>query len=301
MLLRQKELLVPGWKENVINLIQFPRCGCIPTISPYALKLETWLRFNKLNYTNVSNELVKGSKKGQIPFIEHNGQQIADSNFIIDHLKKTMELSIDRNLSTRERADQLAYHSLIEDSLLRTMVYFRGQDLKWLATEDGLIRHLSGVKKFLFKNFFLAQLQKNAIHLNVYNNYFKKATMIQGVGRHSAQEVNLLAKKDLTALSTFLGNKRYFFGDKPTMVPLFFPTILKRLLKLDATAFGTLAQLLYTPLNGSEVKMFIEQSTPNLVQFTERVKSEYWSDWQVLTTNLIMNANDPVVGSKHHA
>ncbi|KAI6178713.1 hypothetical protein M3Y98_00531100 [Aphelenchoides besseyi] len=279
MLLRQKELLVPGWKENVINLIQFPRCGCIPTISPYALKLETWLRFNKLNYTVI-----------QIPFIEHNGQQIADSNFIIDHLKKTMELSIDRNLSTRERADQLAYHSLIEDSLLRTMVYFRGQDLKWLATEDGLIRHLSGVKNS------------------------KKATMIQGVGRHSAQEVNLLAKKDLTgsaikfkclsiylALSTFLGNKRYFFGDKPTMVPLFFPTILKRLLKLDATAFGTLAQLLYTPLNGSEVKMFIEQSTPNLVQFTERVKSEYWSDWQVLTTNLIMNANDPVVGSKHHA
>ncbi|KAI6225607.1 hypothetical protein M3Y95_00715100 [Aphelenchoides besseyi] len=274
---RQKELLVPGWKENVINLIQFPRCGCIPTISPYALKLETWFRFNKLNYTNVSNELVKGSSKGQIPFIEHNGRQIADSNFIIDHLKKTMELNIDRNLSTQERADERAYHVLIEDSLLRTMVYFRGQDFKWLATEDGLLRNFSGVKKFLFKNLIHGQIQ----------NSLKKASMIQGVGRHSAQEVDQIAKKDLTALSTFLGSKPYFFGNKPTT--------------LDATAFGLLTQLLYTPLNGSEIKKFMEQSTPNLVQFTERIKSEYWPDWQVLITNLVMNANDPVVGSKHHA
>ncbi|KAI6203429.1 hypothetical protein M3Y94_00555100 [Aphelenchoides besseyi] len=128
--------------------------------------------------------------------------------------------------------------------------------------------------------------------------------MIQGVGRHSAQEVDQIAKKDLTALSTFLGSKPYFFGNKPTT--------------LDATAFGLLTQLLYTPLNGSEIKKFMEQSTPNLVQFTERIKSEYWPDWQVtliqnkhsiyvkqkqqvLITNLVMNANDPVVGSKHHA
>ncbi|KAI6203428.1 Outer mitochondrial membrane transport complex protein domain containing protein [Aphelenchoides besseyi] len=185
---RQKELLVPGWKENVINLIQFPRCGCIPTISPYALKLETWFRFNKLNYTVMLRvERMKtftDQAKVKFLFIEHNGRQIADSNFIIDHLKKTMELNIDRNLSTQERADERAYHVLIgklstvdltpqmsvEDSLLRTMVYFRGQDFKWLATEDGLLRNFSGVKKFLFKNLIHGQIQNSVIYLDVYNN-----------------------------------------------------------------------------------------------------------------------------------
>jgi hypothetical protein len=43
-------LLVRDWKQDVINLVQFPRCGCIVSTSPFAIKLETFIRFNKLNY-----------------------------------------------------------------------------------------------------------------------------------------------------------------------------------------------------------------------------------------------------------
>ena len=63
--------------------------------------------------------MTKASSKGQLPFIELNGRQFADSNFIIDHLKSHFKLTIDENLSDREKADARAYTILIEESLFR--------------------------------------------------------------------------------------------------------------------------------------------------------------------------------------
>lgn len=45
-----KGLLVRNWKQDVINLVHIPRTKSIPDVSPYGLKLETWLRINKLDY-----------------------------------------------------------------------------------------------------------------------------------------------------------------------------------------------------------------------------------------------------------
>jgi len=95
-------------------------------------------------------------------------------------------------------------------------------------------------------------------------------------------------QKSLSALSEFLGNKQYFFGDRPST--------------LDATAFGTLAQFVEAPLTNSDIKQFIEQNTPNLLEFVRRIQREYWPDWDVLTQHLVMNAedvNNKQVDSKH--
>ena len=47
--------------------------------------METWIKLNKIKYENVYS--IKFSKKGQIPYIELNGEQVADSNIIIPKLK----------------------------------------------------------------------------------------------------------------------------------------------------------------------------------------------------------------------
>jgi hypothetical protein len=159
MLKRQKDLVVRDWKQDVINLVQFERCGVIPSPSPFCLKLETWLRFTKLNYTNISNNFKIGSAKGQLPFIELNGRQIADSNMIIEELKKVFNLSIDRNLSSQERATERAYTVLIEESLFRTIMYNRSRNFQWLATDKGYIRHFTGIKKILAEKLLAKQLQ----------------------------------------------------------------------------------------------------------------------------------------------
>ena len=64
----------------VINLIKF------------SLKLETWIKLNKIPYENVYS--IKFSKKGQIPYIELNGNQLADSNLIIPRLKVIIQINI---------------------------------------------------------------------------------------------------------------------------------------------------------------------------------------------------------------
>ena len=67
-------------------MVQFPVSPQMRTISPFALKLETYLRMNKVNYEPIYT--LRFSKKGQIPYIELNGEQIADSNIIISELEK---------------------------------------------------------------------------------------------------------------------------------------------------------------------------------------------------------------------
>ncbi|VDM45972.1 unnamed protein product [Toxocara canis] len=44
-------ILKRDWQKDHVYLIQFPRAGCIPTLSPFALKLETWLRITGINYS----------------------------------------------------------------------------------------------------------------------------------------------------------------------------------------------------------------------------------------------------------
>jgi glutathione S-transferase len=88
----------------------------------------------------------------------------------------------------------------------------------------------------------------------------RAALHAQGLGRNSPAEVDEIAKKDLTTLSTLLGDKNYLYGDRPTTI--------------DATLFGTLVSLWDPPLNSKEIKPFMEQQTPNLVAYIKRIKSE---------------------------
>ncbi|WKX88240.1 hypothetical protein Q1695_008125 [Nippostrongylus brasiliensis] len=260
-------ILKRDWEKDHVYLVQFPRAGCIPSPSPFALKLETWLRMTDVPYTNISNEFTKMSNKGQIPFVEVNGRQVADSNFIIDHLIDVFDKkNVDDRLTPMEKSYARAYHALIEDSLRWVLIYQRGRDNKWFATDEGFLSHLSGVKKFAFKNVFCERLRKKIAAMS----------FAQGMGRNTPEEVVLLAKKDLDAINMFLGNKKYFFGDKPTT--------------LDCTMFGHLAQFLYTPLVTPEIRTHMEQNTPNLVAFVARMKDAYWPDWEQATKELSLNS-----------
>jgi len=97
-----------------------------------------------------------------------------------------------------------------------------------------------------------------------YNKLKAKADH-QGIGRQNAADVLATGKEDLRAISAYLGDKNYLAGDKPN--------------KLDATAFAHLSQFLYIPTE-NELKTYIKEECPNLVNYMERMKTQYWSDWE---------------------
>ena len=77
-------------KPGTVVLHQFSRKDYfwprVITGSPPCLKLETFLRMAKLPYENDFSFTF--SKKGKMPWIEFNGQEVADSNFCVRFLQK---------------------------------------------------------------------------------------------------------------------------------------------------------------------------------------------------------------------
>lgn len=60
-----------------------------------------------------------------MPYIEDEGQVIADSGFILDYLKATYGDPLDSRLTAQERAVALGFRRLLEENLYWVAVYSR--------------------------------------------------------------------------------------------------------------------------------------------------------------------------------
>ncbi len=64
---KRSKLMKPDFEKDVVYLVQFPRAASVPSLSPFALKLETWLRMADIRYQvcilifEHINELTRGT------------------------------------------------------------------------------------------------------------------------------------------------------------------------------------------------------------------------------------------------
>jgi len=47
---KRSKLMKPDFEKDVVYLVQFPRAASVPSLSPFVLKLETWLRMADIRY-----------------------------------------------------------------------------------------------------------------------------------------------------------------------------------------------------------------------------------------------------------
>lgn len=77
---------------------------------------------------NVDHKFKFHSKKGQLPFIELNGQQIGDSTTIIKELSQRFEKDIDAGLTKEQKNISHAMISMVENHLTFVILSWRAKN-----------------------------------------------------------------------------------------------------------------------------------------------------------------------------
>ena len=173
----------------MIKLYQFPPVFG-RNVSPFTLKLETWLRLAELPYEVVAIRNPGQGPKGKLPFIEDDdGTFVADSSLIIAHLSRTRGIDLDAGLDPVQRAQALALQRLFEDHL-----YFVGVFSRWLDPEGW---QSFGPALFGTLPPPLRQIVAAFVRRRVRSNLYA-----QGLGRHSRDELYALGRSDLEAIAT---------------------------------------------------------------------------------------------------
>lgn len=266
MLTPRKSPLKKDYKRDVIYLYQFPRIKHVPSISPYCLKLETWLRIADLDYENVPCGWYTRSMEGTLPFVELNGVEYPDSSLVIREMtQKFNEEDVENHLDDEQRASAKAFVKLAELSLYQTVAL-----LRYAERADEIFQQFPAKDLGFFAPIRLFWMKIDFVKRAVCR------VKLTGIGKHSYDDVVRIANDDLKAISDYLGNKNYFTGIKPTAV--------------DAALFGVLAQIVYAPYDLPQ-KTTIQQCYPNLMEYCERIKGQFWPDWDECTTTFTMESN----------
>lgn len=234
-----------------MKLYLFSRPSGLPNLSPFCVKLETYLRMARIEYTPVFGLDNSKNSKRQMPFIELDGKIIGDSTLIIDELILRYGDKIDYHLSSTEIAVSQAYQTMLENHFTKFIVWYRWSNKKGFAQFKKSA--FSGVPSFV--KTFIAPLIAKKVSKNLYT---------EGTGRLTEKEILHLAKKDLESVSTYLGSRQYFFGNRPSMI--------------DAVIFATIGNVILStidiPLRD------LANKYDNLVAHSKRMMQTYFSDIQ---------------------
>ncbi|XP_073445618.1 failed axon connections homolog [Dendrobates tinctorius] len=257
--------------KDAIILHQFSRPNNgVPSLSPFCLKMETYLRMADLPYQNYFDG--KLSPQGKMPWIEYNHTRVSGTEFIIDFLEEKLGVNLNKNLNPHERAVSRAVTKMVEDHFYWTLAYCQWVDN--LHETEKMIT-IPGPLSDLLK-WILCHLTKGIVKREMYG---------QGIGRFSEEEIYRLMEKDMRSLAGLLGDKKYLMGPKFS--------------SLDATVFGHLAQAMWT-LPGTRPERLIKGELINLAMYCERIRRKFWPEWHDDNDNSLYETEDSGEDSKTH-
>jgi glutathione S-transferase len=230
----------------MITLYTFGPAFGLPDPSPFVMKAEVLLKMAGVPYRTDTGGF-RRAPKGKLPYIEDDGERVADSTFIRWHIEKKYGIDLDRDLKREERAIAWAFEKLAEDHLYWAIV-----EARW-CNDDNFAK---GPQIFFSK---VPALLRPVI-IAMVRRSLRKALHGHGMGRHSQAEIGALAARSIDAFADFLGAKPFFFGREPT--------------GLDATAFAFIAGALCPTFNAS-VRTAAERHD-NLRAYVGRMTARYY-------------------------
>ncbi|XP_028996318.1 failed axon connections homolog isoform X3 [Betta splendens] len=248
--MRMKEEELDSKDAIILHQFSRPKTGA-PSLSPFCLKMETYLRMVDLPYQNYFDG--KLSPQGKMPWIEYNQEQVCGTEFIIDFLEERLGVSLNESLTPQEKAVSRAITKMVEEHFYWTIAYCQWVDN---LEETQKMLSVSGPLSDLLK-WILSHLTGGIIRREMYGH---------GIGRFSKEEVYALMEKDMRTLSTLLGDKKYLMGSKLSAV--------------DAAVFSHLAPAMWT-LPGTRPEQLIKGELINLAMYCDRIRRRFWPEWFV--------------------
>jgi len=232
----------------MIKLYSFGSSLGVMDPSPFVVKVDVFLRFSGLPYETFPDfNNIKKSPKGKLPFIEDDGQKVADSSFIIDYLIKKYDLPLDDFLTEEQKAISHLITKSLDENLYWCLVYSR-----WVADDTWplISKTFFGKLPWLLR-LFLPKLIRKGVKKNLHG---------QGVGRHSKSEILDITKQSFSALSALLAEKTYFFGEQPS--------------SFDATVYASLCEFISVDFDNDF--NLLAKEYDNLVQFCRRIEKTFY-------------------------
>jgi glutathione S-transferase len=230
-----------------------------PDISPFVVKLETWLRMSGLPYeTRIGNIAMTPEHKLPVALID--GKLIAGSSLIIEHLQERFPLALnDNHLTPLQRA-----HSLAIKALFETHIYFAGLYLRW-----GIDHNMDIYRPMLidYATHSAPSFAKPVVPLFAplvlpfVRRRIMRQAWEQGIGRHTYEEIVRMGMAAWAAVTDLLGEQTYLLGDRPSTV--------------DATSFAWIHAGLIHPFE-SPIRDYIA-SQPHLVAYHDRIWQSHWA------------------------
>ncbi len=201
----------------MINLYQWGSDGKLPNAGFFCMKLESYLKLQKINHTVHSVSSVGKSPKKTMPFIEIDGIYTSDSQLIIEQLEEKQSIPLNLHLSEVQKLESHVYQMMLEKQLIPSVIYFRWfPDLGWNQFSRKIFYGAPTIIRILIGGMLRKQQIKS-----LYSN---------GVSRHSSKEIIGFAEKDLASISNLLGNKNFFYNDKPCLLDIVTYTVICNIL-----------------------------------------------------------------------
>ena len=239
----------PALELEGLKIFVFPAAWELPTTGPFALKLETWLRLAEISYERVEEGNPRKGPKGKNPWIELDGERVADSAVIIERLASRVGVDLDAWLGDRDRAVALAITRMVEDHLHQILEY------ELFVTDPGFAeirRIIAGAAPALLAPVIAGSMRQ----------HFRKQLHARGIARHEPAEIARQGRADVDAVSAILGDKRWLFGDRPTVA--------------DCAVFGQLAPFCFAPFD-TPVASYVKASE-NVSAWCRRVRDDLFRE-----------------------
>merc|ERR1719189_555284 len=257
-----------NWEEGKVYLYQSSRTPLIPSIYPQELKLETFMKLHGVPYENVDHKANLTSKKGSLPFVELNGEEISEG--VLPKIAEKFEKTMSAHLTAEQKTVEHAMLTMVESHLYWAIMHWRT-----LSVDNTLKAY-----KIHLPTFMASKITPALLRLCFKSQDCKK--MQKKVKSMELNDVEELGKNDMQVLSQMLGEKDYLFGAEPAL--------------LDLTVFGVLSQLTSVdPDYPCPLRDYLTTETPNLAALLTRLRERVWADhWEAATgTTLELNPHIP--------